>query len=254
MAEQSREVYVEPSVEQATGLASKFVKAVVTEAVGRHGSCYLALAGGTTPHGLYLRLASDGLSGDVPWQNVEVFFGDERDVPQDHVASNYRMAQRTLLDHVPIELMHIHPMPADADNIQASAAEYEQAIRKAVPSGDQGIPRFDLILLGMGADGHTAGLFPNTDAVTEPRKLVVAYHVPVLGRNRMSMTFPLINAARNVILFVTGADKADAVAKFLGSDQGASAELPVSRVNPVRGNFKIILDGAAARSANLKFV
>jgi 6-phosphogluconolactonase len=254
MAEQSREVYVEPSVEQATGLASKFVKAIVTEAVGRHGFCYLALAGGTTPHGLYLRLASDGLSGDMPWQNVEVFFGDERDVPQDHVASNYRMAQRTLLDHVPIELMHVHPMPADADNIQSSAAEYEQAIRKAVPADEQGIPRFDLILLGMGADGHTVSLFPNTEAVEETQKLIIAYHVPVLGRSRMSITFPLINAARNVILFVTGLDKADAVAKFLGNDPTARAELPVSRVNPTRGNFKIILDAAAARAANLKFV
>ena len=254
MAEQSKEVYVEPSVEQATGLASKFVKAIVSEAVGRHGFCYLALAGGTTPHGLYLRLASDGCSGDVPWQNVEVFFGDERGVPQDHVASNYRMAQRTLLDHVPIELMHIHPMPADSEDIQGAAAEYEKAIRKAVPSGEEGIPRFDLILLGMGGDGHTASIFPNTEAVSETEKLVAAYHVPVLGRNRMTVTFPLINAARNVILFVTGSDKADAVAKLLDNDPQARAELPVSRVNPARGNFKIILDAAAARAANLKFL
>jgi len=250
MAEQSREIYVEPSVEQATGLASKFVKAMVTEAVSRHGFCYLALAGGTTPHGLYLRLASDGLSGDVPWQNVEVFFGDERDVPQDHVASNYRMAQRTLLDHVPINLMHVHPMPADSEDVQAAAAEYEKAIRKAVPANDHGVPRFDLILLGMGGDGHTASLFPDTDALGEEDRLVVGYHVPKLGRHRMTVTFPLINAARNVILFVTGSDKADAVARLFGDDDQARAELPVSRVRP-DGAFKIILDAEAARSANL---
>ncbi len=253
MAQQSKEVYVEPSVEQATGLASKFVKAIVSEAVGRHGSCYVALAGGTTPHGLYLRLASDGCSGDVPWQNVEVFFGDERGVPQDHVASNYRMAQRTLLDHVPIELMHIHPMPADAEDIQTAAIEYENTIRKTVPAGEQGIPRFDLILLGMGGDGHTTSIYPDTEAVSETEKLVVAYHVPVLGRNRMTVTFPLINAARNVILFVTGADKADAIAKLLDHDAEARAELPITRVNPAGGNFKIILDDAAARAANPKF-
>jgi 6-phosphogluconolactonase len=145
-------------------------------------------------------------------------------------------------------------MPADADNIQSSAAEYEQAIRKAVPADEQGIPRFDLILLGMGADGHTVSLFPNTEAIQETQKLVVAYHVPVLGRSRMSITFPLINAARNVILFITGLDKADAVAKFLGNDPTARAELPISRVNPTCGNFKIILDAAAARAANLKFL
>jgi len=254
MAEQSKEVYVEPSVEQATGLASKFFKEVVSEAGGRDGLCHLALAGGTTPHGLYLRLASDGCSGEVPWQNVEVFFGDERDVPQDHVASNYRMAQRTLLDHVPIELVHIHPMPADSEDIQGAAAEYEKAIRKAVPSDEQGIPRFDLILLGMGGDGHTAGIFPNTEAVGETEKLVVAYRVPVLGRDRMTVTFPLINAARNVILFVTGADKADAVAKLLDNDPQARAELPVSHVDPAKGNFKIILDAAAARATNQKFL
>jgi len=253
MAEQSREVYVEPSVEQATGLASKFVKSIVTEAVSRHGFCYLALSGGTTPHGLYLRLASDGLSGDVPWQNVDVFFGDERDVPQDHVASNYRMAQRTLLDHVPIDLMHVHPMPADSEDIDASAAEYEKAIRKAVPANEQGIPRFDLILLGMGGDGHTASLFPGSDVLDEKDKLIVGYHVPKLGRRRMSVTFPLINAARNVVLFVTGADKADAVAKFFGDDPEARAELPVSRVAPAEGTLKIVLDAEAARAANLKF-
>lgn len=250
MAEQSREVYVEPSVEQATGLASKFVKSIVTEAVSRHGFCYLALSGGTTPHGLYLRLASDGLSGDVPWQNVEVFFGDERDVPQDHVASNYRMAQKTLLDHVPIDLMHVHPMPADAEDIEAAAAEYEKAVRKAVPANERGIPQFDLILLGMGGDGHTASLFPETSAVDENEKLVVGYPVPKLGRRRMSVTFPLINAARNVILFVTGSDKADAIAALFGADSQARGELPVSRVCPT-GSFKIILDAAAARGADL---
>ena len=251
MAEQSREVYVEPSVEQATGLASKFVKSIVAEAVSRHGFCYLALAGGTTPHGLYLRLASDGLSGDVPWQNVEVFFGDERDVPQDDVASNFRMAQRTLLDHVPIDLMHVHPMPADSEDIEAAAAGYEKAIHKAVPANERGIPRFDLILLGMGGDGHTASLFPETAALDENEKLVLGYHVPKLGRHRMSVTFPLINAARNVLLFVTGADKADAVAKLFGTDNQARSELPISRVCP-DGALKIILDAAAARAADLK--
>ena len=247
-----REIFVEPTAEQATGLASKFVKEAIGEAVQRHGACYAALAGGTTPHGLYLRLAADGVCGDVPWHDVAVFFGDERDVPQDHVESNYRMAQRTLLDHVPINLMHVHPMPADAEDLQAAAAEYEGTIRRFVPDGDGPAPRFDLILLGMGVDGHVASLFPNTDALQEAERLVVSYFVPVLGRNRMSFTYPLINAARSVILFVTGSDKGETIAALLGDDEQARRKLPASGVDPTDGKLLIILDAAAAKAANLK--
>ncbi len=251
MGEASREIYVESSVEQATGLASRFVKSIVRESVQRHGYCYLALAGGTTPHGLYLRLAADAASGDVPWQNVVVFFGDERDVPQDHVESNYRMAQRTLLDHVPIQLMHVHPMPADAEDLDAAAAEYERSVRQTVPAGDGGLPRFDLILLGMGRDGHTASLFPDTEALSETDKLVMSYHVPVLGRERMTFTYPLINAARNVVLFVTGADKTEAVARLVCDDPEAAADLPVAGVRPTDGTMKVVLDAEAARAASI---
>ncbi|MCD6303830.1 MAG: 6-phosphogluconolactonase [Planctomycetes bacterium] len=250
--ERSPEIFVEPSAEQATGLASKFVKSIIAESVARHGFCYLALAGGTTPHGLYLRLAADGVIGDVPWQNVVVFFGDERDVPQDHAESNYRMAQRTLLDHVPIELNHVHPMPADAEDLDAAAEAYEQTIRRNVPTGDDGIPRFDLILLGMGIDGHTASLFPGTEAVGETRRLVTACFVPVLGRKRMTMTFPLINAAHNVLLFVTGSDKARAVERMLGEDRPDRRELPACGVAPVQGSLKIILDAAAAAASSYR--
>jgi 6-phosphogluconolactonase len=252
MAEQSREVFVEPTVEQATGLASKLVKEIVQEAVQRHGQCYLALAGGTTPHGLYLRLAADGVIGEVPWQNVVVFFGDERDVPQDHVESNYRMAQRTLLDHVPIDLSHVHPMPADAEDLDAAAAAYEKAIRQAVPAGHDGIPRFDLILLGMGGEGHTASLFPETEALKETQRLVMSYFVPVLGRKRMTITYPLINAARNVVLFITGRDKAPAVARLLTGDGAAASgpPLPVSCVRPAAGRLLIVLDAPAASAAS----
>ena len=252
MAEMSREIFVEPSAEQAAGLASKFVKAILADAVQRHGFCHVALSGGTTPRGLYLRLAADGVTGDVPWQNVEVFFGDERDVPHDHVESNFRMAQRTLLDHVPIDLMRVHPMRADADDLQAAAAEYEETIRRTVPAGEGGTPRFDLILLGMGIDGHIASLFPGTEVLGEADRLVVSCFVPVLGRSRMTITYPLINAARNVMLIVTGGDKAEIVACLLGGDDEARAELPVGGICPANGSLKIILDADAAKLAGLR--
>lgn len=251
MTQRGRQVMVEPTAERATGLVSKLVRDIISESVAAHGSCYLALSGGTTPHGLYLRLAADGVSGEVPWRNVVVFFGDERDVPQDHAESNYRMAQRTLLDHVPIEPSRVHPMPADAADLGAAAEAYERTIRQVVPAGQDGIPRFDLILLGMGVEGHTASLFPDTPALQERQKLVVGNYVPVLRRNRMTFTYPLINAARNVILMVTGPDKAATVARLLSGDEQTRAGLPASGVNPADGRLMIVLDAGAARQVNL---
>jgi len=251
MAAISREVFVDPSPEEATGQASKLVRKVIGEAVEQRGACYIALAGGTTPHALYLRLAADGVSGRVPWQDVTVFFGDERNVPQDHVESNYCMAQRTLLDHVPVDLMRVYPMPADAEDLQAAAAGYEQTIRHIVPDDGGTTPRFDLILLGMGVEGHTASLFPNSEGLAETKRLVTAHFVPMLGRHRMTFTYPLINASRNVLLFVTGADKAEPIAALLGDDEPARSRLPASGVAPTDGRLVVVLDAAAARGTDL---
>lgn len=246
-------VIVKQSAEEATWVATEMVKKIICDAVAEHSICRLALAGGTTPHGLYLMLAGAALSGEVPWHDVEVFFGDERDVPQDHVESNYCMAQQTLLDHVPIEPDHIHPMPADAGQLDAAAANYEAAIRRIVPSGaNDELPAFDLILLGMGGDGHTASLFPGTEALDEQAKLVAAYFVPVLGRHRMTFTFTLINAAKNVVLLVTGDDKAQAVAALLSDQESARSHLPAARVMPTNGELCIVLDAAAAKQAGLR--
>jgi len=247
----SLRVLVEPSAEQATVQAAELFKIIICEAVDQRGLCSVALAGGTTPHALYQELAQASVTGEVPWQRVKVFFGDERNVPQDHVESNYRMVQKTLLDHVPIQPVQVHPMPADRDDLAAAAAEYEQRIRREIGSSDEPIPRFDLILLGMGGDGHVASIFPATESVDESKKLVTACFVPVLGRSRMTFTFPLINAARNVLLLVTGADKAEAVAQLLGEAAPDHGRLPAARVDPA-GTFLIVLDAAAAKQAGLK--
>jgi len=242
---------VKRSPADATEACAVLFREIVTDAVAEAGACSVALAGGTTPHALYSYLAGKATSPTAPWQHLEVFFGDERDVPQDHVESNYHMVQRTLLDNVPIPLDLIHPMPADAEDLTAAAAEYEETIRRVVPAGPDGIPRFDLILLGMGGDGHTASLFPNTQAVDEQEKLVVEHFVPVLGRSRMTFTFPLINAAKNIILMVTGDDKAEAVEKLLDGTEDI-ASLPAAGVSPPGGQLTIVLDMAAARRAGLR--
>ena len=247
--ESSREVVVRQTQHQITQEVCTIFRRIISESVAERKACSLALAGGTTPHALYQALARDCAVDDTPWSDVEVFFGDERDVPQDHVESNYGMVQRTLLDHLPIQPARVHPMPADADDLDAAAADYEQRIREVVEAGKDGIPRFDMILLGMGAEGHTASIFPLTEAATEKKKLVMACFVPVLGRKRMTFTFPLINAARHIILLVTGSDKADVVARILGDDQEAKKSLPAARIAPADGKLIIALDRGAARAA-----
>jgi len=240
-------VLVEPTAAQADVTAANLLRTMVCEAVSERGVCHLALAGGTTPRALYQDLARQAAQGDVPWHRTEVFFGDEHDVPQDHVDSIYNMVQRTLLDHVPIPPNRVHPMPGDAADPVSAAAEYEVTIRRIVPVEDGTIPRFDLILLGMGGDGHTASLFPGTDALRERKKLVTACLVPRLGRNRMTLTFPLLNAARNLIMLITGEDKAPAVSALLSDDPEARRKIPAAQIKPVSGKLYIVLDVAAAK-------
>ena len=253
MSDSSPQVFVEFLPDDAVERSCELLKDAIAEAVEARGVCHLSLAGGATPHPLYQRLAATAVTGEVPWEKTEVFFGDERDVPHDHAESNFRMVQQTLLDHLPIPPAQVHPMPADAEDLQTGAQHYEQTIRRIVPAGPGGVPQFDLVLLGMGRDGHTASLYVGTpDALAESKKLVIAHFVPALGRNRMTITFPLINAARNVLLFVTGEDKADAVAAMLGQDEKAKHALPAGRIAPQDGNFFAVFDAPAVRKTPLR--
>ncbi len=242
-------VLIESTSEKATTVACELIKTIICDAVDKRDACHMALAGGTTPHLLYQELARSCASGEVPWGHVQVFFGDERDVSQDDVESNYHMAQTTLLDNVPVQPSNVHPMPADSDDLASAAVEYEQDIRQTLPNSEKSnIPQFDLILLGMGGDGHTCSLFPGAESLAEDKKLITAYYVSVLGRNRMTFTFPLINAARCIVLLVTGQDKAEAVSKLLSDNPEATAQIPAGQIDP-EGTFIIVLDNAAARIA-----
>lgn len=249
---EQRKVLVEQTLAAATRLVADLCKGIICESVQQRGMCRVALAGGTTPHHLYQRLAETTVAaGEVPWGNVEIFFGDERNVPHDHVESNYRMARLALLDHVPVPPQQVHPMPADAADLDAAAADYERVIRRLLPQGADGLPHLDLILLGMGAEGHVASLFPHTPAVREDGKLVMAYFVPVLDRWRMTFTYRLINAAHNVILLVTGEDKAAAVARVLAGQRDIDV-LPASGIQPTDGKLFLVLDRAAASRTNVR--
>jgi len=242
----SPRVFVESSVEQLMQFVAGIFNSVICETAVRHDFCRIALSGGTTPRALYQLLAQNVMKDEVPWDKVQIFFGDERDVPHDNVESNYRMAQRVLLDHLPIEPERVFPMPADREDLQNGAAEYEQTIREIVPAGPNGIPSFDLILLGIGGDGHTASLFPGNAALGEKEKLVVSTFVPVLGRHRMTFTYPLINAAQCVLFIVTGDDKANTMGAILGEDEKARANLPAAGVKP-QGMLIYAMDSSAAK-------
>jgi 6-phosphogluconolactonase len=206
----------------------------------------MALSGGTTPVHLYEHLAGPQQIEAIPWQNAQIFFGDERDVSPDQPDSNYRRAEEALLGRVPVRFENVHPMPADATDLDLAARQYADLITQIVPPGPGGVPAFDLILLGVGGDGHTASLFPGTPALDEQKKLVVAQYVPVLGRHRMTFTYPLINAADVILFLITGMDKAEAVAQVLSSDPNEVQKLPAGCIQPSRGKIIYVLDAEAA--------
>jgi 6-phosphogluconolactonase len=215
-----------------------------TDAVAQRGRFTIALSGGSTPRNLYTLIAANA-STTLPWDQMFFFWGDERHVPPDSPDSNYRMAKEALLSKIPIPAANIFPIPAENPDASAAAETYEQTLQKffAVAPGE--FPRFDLILLGMGPDGHTASLFPETAALQEKSRLVVANWVEKLGSSRITFTLPLLNAARCVAFLVSGADKAAALHEVLEGNAPAE-KYPSRLVQPRDGKLIWFVDRAAA--------
>jgi 6-phosphogluconolactonase len=215
-----------------------------TDAVAKRGRFTIALSGGSTPRNLYTLIAANA-SATLPWSQMFFFWGDERHVPPDSPDSNYRMAKESLLSKVPIPPANIFPVPAENPDAAQVAEVYEQTLRKffAVASGE--FPRFDLILLGMGPDGHTASLFPETAALQEKSRLVVANWVEKLGGSRITFTLPLLNSARCVAFLVSGTDKAAALHEVLEGNAPAD-KYPSRLVQPNEGKLIWFVDRAAA--------
>ncbi|HYX89985.1 MAG TPA: 6-phosphogluconolactonase [Myxococcaceae bacterium] len=225
--------------------AGEFVQSA-TRAVAARGLFTVALSGGSTPRRLY-RLLSDvkaPFRGQVPWERVHVFFGDERHVPPDHPDSNYRMAHEVLLAHVPTA--SVHRMRGEEPDPASAAASYEQELRRFFELGAPGVapPQFDLVLLGLGPDGHTASLFPGSEALEERRRWAVAVFVERIGAQRISLTFPVLNRAREVLFLVSGSEKAEALARVLAPGPGVELP-PASRVRPEAGALVWMVDRAA---------
>ncbi len=215
-----------------------------TDAVAQRGRFTIALSGGSTPRNLYTLIAANA-SATLPWDKMFFFWGDERHVPADSPDSNYRMARESLLSKVPIPPANIFPVPTENPDAAQVAESYEQTLRNffAVAPGE--FPRFDLILLGMGPDGHTASLFPETAALQEKSRLVVANWVEKLGGSRITFTLPLLNSARCVAFLVSGTDKAAALHEVLEGNAPAE-KYPSRLVRPREGKLIWFVDRAAA--------
>jgi 6-phosphogluconolactonase len=233
-------LFVYETPEELAGAAARDFAARAEETIDEHGRFAAALAGGSTPKATYEELARD-YADRVDWGRVHVFFGDERSVAPDHEDSNYRIAREALLDHVP--LGGVHRMCGELPPEEAAGA-YEEELRRFF--GDDP-PRFDLILCGLGEDGHTLGLFPETSALEVTDRWAVANPVLKLETTRLTLTVPVVNAARAVVFLVSGEGKAGALREILEGDADPRA-YPARLVNPESGDLTWMVDQAAAGS------
>ena len=242
IAETMPELHILPTPEEAARAAAEFVVDLAERCARSQGRFSIALSGGSTPRQLYQILASPPYAERMAWDRWNVFWSDERCVPPDHKDSNYRMAREALLDQVPIPPAHVHRMRGEVEP-QTAAEEYETVLREAFQTP---VTSFGLILLGIGEDGHTASLFPDTQALREKHRLVVANWAPHLQSHRITFTFPLINAAKMVAFLVTDDSKAGVLRGVLEPTPGEPV-LPAAMVHPTNGTVQWFLTKEAAR-------
>ena len=214
------------------------------EAVRQRGRFTIALAGGSTPKSLYNLLATNART-TLPWDHMFFFWGDERHVPPTDPESNYRMADEAMLSKVPVPPGNVFRVKTENPDAAAAAEDYEKTIRKFFVLEPGQFPRFDLILLGMGPDGHTASLFPGTTALQEKSRLVVANWVEKMKTHRISLTLPVLNAARCVTFLVSGTDKAPALKAVL-EENVSPEQYPAKLIKPSDGKLIWLIDRAAA--------
>ena len=235
-----------PDAEAVARYAAREFARRARAAIEASGAFKVALAGGSTPRRTYELLAEPPLAGQLDWEATHVFFGDERQVPPDHKESNYHTALETLLSKVRVPEEQVHRMEGERSDLFAAAAHYETLLCDSFGvSVGSGFPRFDLVMLGMGDDGHTASLFPGTKALGEARAFVVANEVPQKSSWRLTLTAPLLNAAHCVMFTVAGQDKAEPLAAVLEGPRQTD-RFPSQLVSPEDGDLIWLVDSAAA--------
>jgi 6-phosphogluconolactonase len=245
MAGSARTIEVFEDIELLTRRAAELFTDSSNEAVAKRGRFAVALSGGRTPQGLYALLAEGAdYRNRIPWRAVHFFFGDERCVPPDHPDSNFRMAKEAMLSKLDIPAENIHRIRAELPAARA-AEDYEEELGRFFALAEGQAPKLDLVLLGMGADGHTASLFPGTDAVRESRRLALAVWVPKLSAFRITLTAPALNAAELVVFLVAGAEKAVALEAVL-EGQADPDRYPAQAIQPTNGSLIWLVDRPAA--------
>ncbi len=234
-----------PDAEAVALRAADLLASAAQEAAAARGRFAVALSGGETPRALYRLLARQQFSQKIPWRRVQLYWGDERCVPSDDPASNYAMARDAFIKHVPIAEANVHRMRGeDAPDVAAEAYDAELRGLAAQERPRAEVPVFDLVVLGLGREGHTASLFPHSDALAEEERFCVATEAPD-GSPRLTVTAPVINAARRVWFLVTGPEKSGMVAEVLEGLRVPTA-VPAQGVSPVHGALTWLLDEAAA--------
>lgn len=237
------------SIEELNLFAREEVARIALQAIAERGLFTIALSGGSTPKKLYNLLSEKGFQGGINWQQTHFFFGDERFVLPDDAESNYRMANESLFSRIDVPSQNIHRFETEQGSAETVAAKMENELHEFFGLAENEFPAFDLILLGMGADGHTASLFPESAAIQEAKRLVTENYVEKFQTFRLTFTVPTINNARNVIFLVAGEDKAGAAREVLqGNSNGR--KYPSQLIKPANGNLTFLLDAKAAALLN----
>ena len=246
----SVEIRVSTTPQELFEAAAEVVVHTAKDAVEQRGRFTIALSGGSTPKSLFNLLATNARTV-LPWDRMFFFWGDERHVPPTDPESNYRMAEEAMLSKIPVAAGNVFRIPAENPDAAAAADAYEQTLRKFFQLGPGEIPIFDLILLGMGPDGHTASLFPGSAGLQEKNRLAIANWVDKLKTSRLTLTLPVLNAARCVAFLVSGTDKA-AVLKTVLEEDAPAEQYPSKLIRPNNGKLIWLVDRAAASDLSTK--
>ncbi len=222
----------------------KHIVGCAHSAIEHNNIFHFSLAGGSTPKIVFEQLASPAYRNQIDWKKTHIWFGDERCVPPEHPDSNYRMARQALLDQIPIPDANIHRIPGEQEPEEA-AQYYAKELTLSISDKNQNIPIFDLMLQGLGPDGHTASLFPDTPALEMNNRLTTAVYVKKFDSWRVSVTFPVLNAARNILFLVAGEAKKEIILDLLQEDNNTRTLYPVEMIIPA-GSVQWYLDEAAA--------
>lgn len=245
------EICIDEGIQALSRKAAEIITAAIFAALKTKSAYTMVLSGGSSPECLYLLLASDpAFKDEIPWENVHFFWGDERHVSPDHPESNYHMANECMLSRLPVPPENIHRIKSEISDAGRAAELYQQEISGFFQLKTGQWPRFDCVLLGMGSDGHTASLFPQTAALDEQHRMVVANWVEKIQAQRITMTVPVLNNAESIIFLVCGDNKAETLRLVLKGEKRPK-QYPAQMIEPVHGKLLWFIDQAAARELNV---